>query len=189
MCVYQFTEPLWTAVGLAMFGTLLVLFLCLSFGSWIPGGVYVPSLLIGACYGRATGVLLMYLHSVFTNTPLNALTADCAAVATNAQLCITPGIYAIVGAAAVLGGVTRMTVSLSVIMFELTGGLNYALPIFCAVMIAKWVGDAFSVESIHDKYIGLYEFPHLDHKINVPATNITIGDVMAHELFVVRHSK
>ncbi len=36
--------------------------------------------------------------------------------------CINPGLYAIVGAASMLGGVTRMTISLVVIMLELTGG-------------------------------------------------------------------
>ncbi len=61
-------------------------------------------------------------------------------------LCITPGIYAIVGSAAVLGGVSRMTVSLAVIMFELTGGLEYILPVMIAVIISKWVGDAFGPE-------------------------------------------
>ena len=39
------------------------------------------------------------------------------------ESCIMPGLYAMVGAAACLGGVTRMTVSLVVIMFELTGKL------------------------------------------------------------------
>jgi chloride channel 3/4/5 len=62
-----------------------------------------------------------------------------------------PGLYAMVGAAAVLGGVTRMTVSLVVIMFELTGSLEFIVPTMVAVMFAKWVGDAIykrvSVES------------------------------------------
>lgn len=47
-----------------------------------------------------------------------------------------------IGAAAALGGVTRMTVSLIVIMFELTGGLTYIVPIMVAVMVSKWIGDA-----------------------------------------------
>lgn len=55
---------------------------------------------------------------------------------------ITPGLYAMVGAAATLGGVTRMTVSLVVIMFELTGGVGYIVPLMAAAMASKWVGDA-----------------------------------------------
>jgi chloride channel 3/4/5 len=39
-----------------------------------------------------------------------------------------------------------MTVSLAVIMFELTGGLEYILPVMIAVIISKWVGDAFGPE-------------------------------------------
>ena len=41
-----------------------------------------------------------------------------------------------------------VAVSLVVIMFELTGGLQYILPIMIAVMASKWVGDAFGRESM-----------------------------------------
>ena len=54
-----------------------------------------------------------------------------------------------VGAAAFLCGVTRMTVSLVVIMFELTGALTYALPIMISIMVSKWVGDALCPDSIY----------------------------------------
>lgn len=40
---------------------------------------------------------------------------------------VYPGIYAMVGAASVLGGACRVTISLVVIMFELTGGLYLTL--------------------------------------------------------------
>ena len=57
-----------------------------------------------------------------------------------------PGLYAMVGAAAVLGGITRMTVSLVVIMFELTGSLEFIVPTMVATMFSKWIADAISKE-------------------------------------------
>jgi chloride channel 3/4/5 len=78
--------------------------------------------------------------------------------------CMTPGLYAMVGAAAVLGGVTRMTVSLVVIMFELTGSVNFIVPLMAALMASKWVGDALGKQGIYDAHIGLNGYPFLDSK-------------------------
>ncbi|CAG2216934.1 CLCN3_4_5 [Mytilus edulis] len=94
------------------------------------------------------------------------------------QFCtITPGLYAMVGAAAALGGVTRMTVSLVVIMFELTGGLQYIVPLMLAVMTSKWVGDALGKDGIYDAHIALNGYPYLDSKKEFTHTTIA-ADVM-----------
>lgn len=37
-------------------------------------------------------------------------------------------------------------VSLVVIMFELTGAVNYIVPLMAAAMASKWVGDALGRE-------------------------------------------
>ena len=34
-------------------------------------------------------------------------------------------------------------------MFELTGGLQYIVPLMCAAMTSKWVGDAFGKEGMY----------------------------------------
>ncbi|RHZ61178.1 hypothetical protein Glove_349g121 [Diversispora epigaea] len=129
----------------------------ITFGLKVPAGVWLPSMAIGACFGRAIGLLVYALHS---NSPDLWIFSSCQP---DVQ-CITPGMYAMVGAAATFGGVTRMTVSLVVIMFELTGALTYVLPIMVAVMISKWVGDAFDKEGIHDGWIRISEYPFLDSK-------------------------
>lgn len=54
------------------------------------------------------------------------------------SLQITAGGYAVVGAAAMVAGVTR-TVSCAVMVFELTGQLNYMLPVLVAVLAAYGV--------------------------------------------------
>lgn len=91
--------------------------------------------------------------------------------------CITPGLYAMVGAAAVLGGVTRMTVSLVVIMFELTGGVRYIVPLMAAAMASKWVGDALGRQGIYDAHIALNGYPFLDSKDEFQHTSLA-ADVM-----------
>ncbi|KAI9598161.1 chloride channel [Syncephalis fuscata] len=146
--------------GLLILAGLAKIFLTiLAVGLPIPSGVYMPSMAIGACFGRALGMLVQAWQR---NYPGAFFFSSCPPDVS----CITPGTYALVGAAAVLGGVTRMTVSLAVIMFELTGALTYVLPIMVAVMISKWVGDAFGEGGLDDAIIRLKGYPYLDDSNN-----------------------
>jgi len=84
-----------------------------------------------------------------------------------------------VGAAATLAGVTRTTVSLAVIVLELTNTLAYVVPIMLAVLVAKTVADALEKKGIYDLVIeyarlslrrwkkadiSLNQLPYLDSK-------------------------
>jgi chloride channel 3/4/5 len=114
----------------------------ITFGIKVPAGILyvfltknsIPSMTIGASFGRIIG---MIIEACQQNYPTFWLFASC-----QDSRCVTPGTYAMVGAAAFLAGVTRMTVSLTVIMFELTGAFSYILPIMLTVMVANLVGNA-----------------------------------------------
>ncbi|KAI1316774.1 hypothetical protein EDD11_009512 [Mortierella claussenii] len=141
----------------------------LTFGLAIPTGIFMPSMVIGALFGRALGMLVQAWQQ---NHPGFWLFRSCLPDVP----CVTPGSYAMVGAAAFMGGVTRMTVSLVIIMFELTGALTYVLPIMIVVMTSKWVGDAFGKEGIFDGIILLCGYPFLDdkeeYKLNITASQV-----------------
>jgi chloride channel 3/4/5 len=125
---------------------------------------------IGALFGRAVGIIM---EIWVRNHPGFFIFSACEPDVT----CVVPGTYAIIGAAAALGGVTRMTVSIVVIMFELTGALTYVLPIMIAVMISKWVGDAFGKRGIYESWINANGYPFLDNsELSIP--DIPVSDVM-----------
>ncbi|KAL5433612.1 hypothetical protein PMIN07_011073 [Paraphaeosphaeria minitans] len=128
-----------------------------TFGLQIPAGIILPSMAIGGLYGRAVGLTMEQLQQAW---PGLFIFSSCEPDVP----CVTPGTYAIIGAASALGGVTRMTVSLVVIMFELTGALTYVLPIMIAVMISKWVGDAISPRGIYESWIHFNGYPFLDNR-------------------------
>ena len=117
-------------------GTLTKLLLTIiTFGCKVPSGIIIPALDAGALFGRMVGQLVPN---------------------------ISPGIFAMVGSAAFLAGVSRMTVSLAVIMFELTGEVNFIPPFMIAILTSKWVADAISSESVYDLSQHLLGHPFLD---------------------------
>ena len=61
-----------------------------------------------------------------------------------------------------------MTISLCVIMFELTGELEYIVPNMIAILVAKWVADALEHEGVYDlaQTVLGHPFLDLDHAIS-----------------------
>ncbi|KAI5275816.1 hypothetical protein E4T47_01241 [Aureobasidium subglaciale] len=154
------TDGHWAYVGWLAYGTLAKLVLTIiTFGIKVPSGVIIPALDAGALFGRLLG---QYVNG------------------------ISPGIFAMVGAAAFLAGVSRMTISLCVIMFELTGELEYVIPHMIAILVAKWVADALGKEGVYDlaqNVLG-HPFLDLDHSLG----NIQMEDVLVEELVPPEHT-
>ncbi|KAJ5375748.1 Cystathionine beta-synthase core [Penicillium concentricum] len=162
------------SIGVAIYlviAALLAFFLAsMTFGLEIPAGIILPSVAIGALYGRSLGIIVRLWQESYPNA---FMFSKCEPDIP----CVTPGLYAIIGAAAALGGATRMTLSIVVIMFELTGALTYVIPIMIAVMLSKWCGDIFGKRGIYESWIRLNEYPFLDHR-----DDTTPPDVSAHRV-------
>lgn len=148
----------WSLVGSLLIATLLRVFLVIiSYGCKVPAGIFVPSMAIGASFGRMLGIIVQWLYEKF---PESQFFSSCQPDVP----CITPGTYAFLGAGAALSGIMHLTISVTVIMFELTGALTYILPTMIVVGVTKAVGDRFSNAGIADRMIWFNGFPFLDYK-------------------------
>ncbi|KAG0264356.1 glycerol ethanol, ferric requiring protein [Mortierella polycephala] len=166
-------ENTWRMVALLFFALVMRIATCtISYGAKVPAGIFVPSMAIGALFGRMLGLIVRAAQAAY---PGFVLFSSCKPDVP----CITPGTYAFLGAAA-LGGVMRLTVCVVVIMFELTGALNYILPTMITLMVTKTVGDYFGRGGIADRYIRLNGYPFLDkeeHSFGIAVSQVMQKDV------------
>ena len=147
-----------------------VAFTAISFTLFIPAGIFIPSMAIGALFGRALGITVSHIQQNF-----NLITCN--------ETCITPGTYAMIGAASAFSGITRLTVTVVVVMFELTGAVSYIVPMMLAVMISKFVGDLVSRFSVVDVLIQWKEYVYLDPNVvvgegGIPIEIVASGDFL-----------
>ncbi len=139
----------------------------------MPSGIYVPSMVVGGLMGRFVGHTVQALVLTYPSFPPFE---DCAAHPYGTS-CVTPGVYALIGAGATMCGVTRLSVTLAVILFELTGSLDYVLPFSLSIMVAKWTADAIEPLSIYDVLTNMNEYPFLNNKTK-PIFTSDLADIV-----------
>lgn len=119
------------------------LLVVVSYGARVPAGIFVPSMAVGATFGRAVSLLV----ERFISGPS----------------VITPGAYAFLGAAATLSGITNLTLTVVVIMFELTGAFMYIIPLMIVVAITRIILSTSGISGgIADQMIMVNGFPYLE---------------------------
>ncbi|XP_030745389.1 H(+)/Cl(-) exchange transporter 7 [Sitophilus oryzae] len=162
-----FHDPPNTHNALSLGAFVIVYFFLASwtFGLASSNGLFIPTLLTGAAWGRLVSI---GLYNIFPDLNI-----------------IHPGKYALIGAAAQLGGVVRMTISLTVILMECTGNITFALPLIITLIAAKWTGDFFN-EGIYDTLIQLSGVPLLPWEPPPLVRNIYASEVMSHPVVTLK---
>eukprot|EP00891_Asterochloris_glomerata_P005649 jgi/Astpho2/5649/gw1.00079.232.1_t len=128
-------------------------------------GMFVPALAVGAVGGRMTGQTVRgILRAAGSSVPVSLSS------------------YSVVGAAAFMGGATRLTLTATVMVMETTGALQLIVPIMLTVFVAKIVGDKFGVgiDDTHVKMRGapVLEEPALSSHQKMIADKLTVSELM-----------
>ncbi|KAF4085725.1 hypothetical protein AMELA_G00098270 [Ameiurus melas] len=135
----------------------------------VPCGAFVPAFVIGAGLGRLVGEVAAVVlpEGVHSNGTVYSL---------------IPGSYAVAGAAAMSGAATH-TISTAMIVFELTGQINFLFPILFSVIVANIVAQSLQ-PSLYDSLICIRKLPYpvdlsWDHEEN---SKISVEDIMVKDV-------
>ncbi|KAH7488833.1 hypothetical protein KRP22_008529 [Phytophthora ramorum] len=105
----------------------------------IPTGIWVPTFIAGAAFGRMFGEVIAMIFP---------------------GLGVIPGTYALAGAAAFGTAATR-AISVAVITLEITAAMSMILPLFCASLAAMAVSNLFKEKSVYDTLLVVSGMPFL----------------------------
>ena len=118
---------------LLIFVVFYVPLMSLVMGLKLPMGTFVPNLLLGSALGRICGEIAHGIADPSLNYELSVLSA--------------PGVYALVGAAAMLGAWTRTMIAVVVTLVEISGDVGIVKPLIIAVVIARQISNSLDHHS------------------------------------------
>nr|GMC61425.1 putative chloride channel-like protein CLC-G isoform X2 [Ipomoea batatas]GME17826.1 putative chloride channel-like protein CLC-G isoform X2 [Ipomoea batatas] len=124
-----------------------------SYGVVAPTGLFVPVIVTGAAYGRFVGMIV------------------------SGRSNLNHGLFAVLGSASLLGGSMRTTVSLCVIILELTNNLLLLPLIMLVLLVSKTVADSFN-GNIYDLLMQAKGFPFLEAHAEPYMRQLTVSDVV-----------
>ncbi len=166
-----FNEPLLTKDVIPTV-ILLLLMLCvlkivvtsISIGSGVSGGIYSPSLFMGATLGAAYGFLVKLLFP---------------------QIQTSVGLYAIIGMAAMFAGVARAPLTMIVMTTEMSGDFF----IFPALMIACassfLIHHYFVTETIYTEKVASQGISVISRPADEVLNYLLVKDVMHHDVVAI----
>lgn len=128
-----------------------------SIGGGFPGGVFAPSLFLGAALGAAYGTVATLL---FPGLEINA-----------------PA-YAMVGMAAMLAGAVHAPLTAILLLFEMTGDYRIILPVMTAVVASVFLSQWLRRDSVYTQALaakGVYLERGRDVEV---LDGISVGEVM-----------
>jgi len=148
----------------ALMGAKLVS-VCLTIGFGGSGGIFAPSLYLGATLGGAVGAITAYVFP---------------------QLTVPAGAYALVGMGAVLGAVTHAPITAIVIIFELTNDYRIILPPIIPTIIGTSISLAIQKESMYTvKLVRKGVDVHRGKDVNI-LRSVPVAEVMRTDMLVAR---
>ncbi|KAG2428447.1 hypothetical protein HXX76_011567 [Chlamydomonas incerta] len=121
--LFQAHSGTFSFTSMLLYGLLYWLMAGITYGAFIPSGLFTPSLVFGGLLGRMWAEALVAMH-----------VADERAV----------GFYALLGAAAFLGGLMRMSAAQALILMEMTSSPQMLPFLMLVLVISKNVGDCFN---------------------------------------------
>lgn len=137
----------------------------ISFAGRFGGGIFSPSLFIGAMVGGAFGIVA---GSVFP------------------ELASTPGLYAVVGMGAVASAVLGAPISTILIVFEITGDYNVTIAVMIASAIASMVTSLFYQRSFFLMQLANRGIQLEGGRATYLLKSATVGEHMSRDFFTVR---
>ncbi len=133
----------------------------------LVGGVFAPSLFIGASLGAATGHAA---HQLFPGAPID------------------PAAYALVGMGAFFAGFLRTPLAAVLIVFELTGDYALVLPLMLAVAISSVVARRISRRTLVEQQLE-DEGVHAAPAGGDPLSSVLVSEVMSRAPVTVRRDQ